>query len=56
MGKYWREILVNLANDALLAKISPYNTFNYTETTEDLLFDSPKYSSPFGKILTNNYY
>ena len=36
----------NLVNNAQFAKIFRINTHKYSETTEDLSSDSPKYFSP----------
>ena len=40
-------ILDNLVNDVQFVKIFLINAHKYSETTEDLSSDSPKYSSPF---------
>ena len=45
-----KEILANLVNDAQFAKNFPTNSYctcKYSESTEDLSSDSPKYSSSF---------
>ena len=48
VGKIWRgKILVNLANGVQFAKIFDANSYKYSEITEDLPADSPKFSSPF---------
>ena len=47
-GKIWRgKILANLANGVQFAKIFYTNSYKYSEITEDLPADSPKFSSPF---------
>ena len=47
-GKFWRgKILANLAINANSPNFFPANTYNDTETTEDLPLDPPKFSSPF---------
>ena len=48
VGKIWRgKILANLANGVQFAKIFRANSYKYSEITEDLPADSPKFSSPF---------
>ena len=48
VGKIWRgKILANLANGVRFAKIFHANSYKYSEITEDLPADSPKFSSPF---------
>ena len=45
VGKIWRgKILANLANAVQFAKIFFANTYKYSEITEDLPADSPKFS------------
>ena len=47
VGKIWRgEILANLVNDVQFAKFFHANSYKYSEITEDLPADSPKFSSP----------
>ena len=41
------KILANLANGVQFAKIFHANSYKYSEITEDLPADSPKFSSPF---------
>ena len=48
VGKIWRgKILANLANGVQIAKFFHANSYKYSEITEDLPADSPKFSSPF---------
>ena len=48
VGKIWRgKTLANLANGVQFAKIFRANSYKYSEITEDLPADSPKFSSPF---------
>ena len=48
MGKFWRgKILANLANGVQFAKFFRANSYKYSEITEDLPADLPKFSSPF---------
>ena len=45
VGKIWRrKILANLANGVQFAKIFHANSYRYSEITEDLPADSPKFS------------
>ena len=44
-GKIWRGKI--LANGVRFAKIFHANSYKYSEITEDLPADSPKFSSPF---------
>ena len=47
VGKIWRgKILANLANGVQFAKFFHANSHKYSEITEDLPADSPKFSSP----------
>ena len=48
VGKIWRgKILANLANNVQFAKIFLANSYKYSEITEYLPADSPKFSLPF---------
>ena len=47
VGKIWRgKILANLANGVQFAKFFHANSQKYSEITEDLPANSPKFSSP----------
>ena len=53
VGKIWRgKILANLANGVQFVKIFHANSYKYSEITEDLPADSPKFSSPFASSVT----
>ena len=45
VGKIWRGKI--LANGVQIAKFFHANSYKYSEITEDLPADSPKFSSPF---------
>ena len=48
VGKIWRgKILANLANGVQFTKILHANSYKYSEITEDMPADLPKFSSPF---------
>ena len=51
--KIWRgKILANLTNGVQFVKIFHANSYKYSEITEDLPADSPKFSSPFASSVT----
>ena len=51
-GKFWRgKILANLAINANSPNFFPANTYEDTETTEDLPLDPPKFCSPFASTV-----